>query len=149
MGSPDPQHRVRSATAADAAAIRDLYRDGDAAGFASRLADVGAADGTSYFVAETQGEIVAVFALTSLGRLKPGARRRVMLHEIQLRARVRGTSVVEDVFSWLQSDLGAGGEVELLALTPLEQQPSVFTRFGLSESHRIFKWAAAGWGEGA
>ena len=133
---------VRRATVADATAVRDLFLAGEVAEFAARLSDGRSARGTTYYVAEAEGEIVAVFAITMLGRLRPGGGPRMLLHEIKLRANVRGTGVPEWIFRLLRTELGAGTDIELLAMSPLEQHPTVFTVFGLAPSHQIFKWPA-------
>ncbi|MEU1471650.1 hypothetical protein ABZ434_25945 [Streptomyces sp. NPDC005761] len=146
MASPDTSRSIREATVADAGAIRELYGFGAVEEFAARLTDRRTASGTTHYVAETDGQIVAAFALTGLGRLRPGGRDRLMLHEIKLRPRFRGAGVTEQIFDWLASSRSAGSETELLALAPLGQRPAAFTRFGLSESHHAFKWSAQGGG---
>lgn len=125
----------------DAEALREVYGTGEAEEFAARLADRHTASGTTHYVAEADGRVVAAFALTSLGRLRPGGRSRLFLHEIKLRPNVRGTGIAEDILDWLATGLGVGIEHELLALTPPGQPPAGFARFGLFESHHVFKWA--------
>ncbi|MER5951005.1 hypothetical protein ABT127_33720 [Streptomyces sp. NPDC001904] len=137
----EPLRTIRAATAADAAAIRELYGAGGIDEFSDRLTDRDAAPGTTHYVAESDHQVVAAFALTSLGRLRPGGSSRLMLHEIKLRPNSRGSGVVEDIFGWLATTLAVGTETELLALAPLGQRPSSFDRFGLSESHQAFKWS--------
>ncbi|GAA3570969.1 GNAT family N-acetyltransferase [Streptomyces osmaniensis] len=141
MASPASRPAIREATAADAGALREIYGDGDVEGFAHRVTDHAAAPGTTHYVAETEGRITAAFALTTLGRLRPGGRSRLILHEIKLRPNVRGTGIAEDIFDWLASSLGVGTERELLALASLGQRPSTFDKFGLSESHHVFRWS--------
>jgi GNAT superfamily N-acetyltransferase len=136
-----PSRTIREATVADARAIRELYGFGDVEEFAARLADPPTAPGTTHYVAESDGEMVAAFALTALGRLRPGGRDRLMLHEIKLRPSVRGAGVAEDILAWLETGRAVGTERELLALAPLGQRPAAFDQFGLSESHQAFKWA--------
>ncbi|MER5548377.1 hypothetical protein ABT072_39455 [Streptomyces sp. NPDC002589] len=141
MAEAKPSRTIREATVADARAIRELYGFGDVEEFAARLADPHAAPGTTHYVAVSDGEMVAAFALTALGRLRPGGRDRLMLHEIKLRPSVRGAGVAEDILAWLETGRAVGTERELLALAPLGQRPAAFDRFGLSESHQAFKWA--------
>ncbi|MER5362409.1 hypothetical protein [Streptomyces sp. NPDC002785] len=124
----------------DAAAIRELYGAGDVEEFVLCIADRRTAPGTTYYVAESGGQIVAVFALTRLGRLRPGGKSRLMLHEIKLRPKFRGTGITEDIFGWLATNLAVGTETELLALAAPGLRPSSFDKFGLSESHHVFKW---------
>ncbi|MFG2531411.1 hypothetical protein [Streptomyces sp. NPDC048516] len=140
MDSPGTRRTIRQAAAGDAGAVRELYGAGEAEEFALRLADRHTAPGTTHYVVESDGQIVAAFALTALGRLRPGGKVRLMLHEIKLRPSYRGTSVAEDILGWLATGLGVGTERELLTLAPLGQQPSSFQRFGLTESHQAFKW---------
>ncbi|MFJ6459726.1 GNAT family N-acetyltransferase [Streptomyces sp. NPDC091387] len=137
----EPLRTIREATAADARAIRELYGTGGVEEFSERLTDRHGAPGTTHYVAESDQQVVAAFALTSLGRLRPGGNPRLMLHEIKLRPNSRGSGVVEDIFGWLATALAVGTGTELLALAPLGQRPSSFARFGLSESHQAFKWS--------
>ncbi|MEU3819750.1 hypothetical protein AB0E74_09085 [Streptomyces sp. NPDC030392] len=125
----------------DAEALREVYGAGDAEEFAARLADRHTAPGTTHYVVEADGRVVAAFALTSLGRLRPGGRSRLFLHEIKLRSNVRGTGIADDILRWLSTGLGVGSRHELLALTPPGQPPAGFAGFGLTESHHVFKWA--------
>lgn len=124
----------------DAEAIRAVYGADDAEEFASRLTVRHTAPGTTHYVAESDGQVVAAFALTALGRLRPGGKSRLILHEIKLRSNFRGTGVAEDIFRWLATSLAVGTERELLALTAPGQHPSIFDKFGLSESHHVFRW---------
>lgn len=140
MASSRPRRTIRPAAVDDAAAIRELYGFGDVQEFAARLADRRTAPGTTHYVAEWDGRVVAAFAVTALGRLRPGGRGRLMLHEIKLRPSLRGAGIAEDIFDWLAASRAVGTEAELLALAPLGQRPSSFVEFGLSESHRAFKW---------
>ncbi|PBC84319.1 hypothetical protein SAMN05428945_1072 [Streptomyces sp. 2224.1] len=140
MDSPATQRTIRQAATGDAGAVRELYGAGEVEEFALRLSDRHTAPGTTHYVVESDGQIVAAFALTALGRLRPGGKVRLMLHEIKLRPSYRGTSVAEDILGWLATDLGVGTGRELLTLAPLGQQPSSFQRFGLTESHQAFKW---------
>ncbi|MEV6050416.1 hypothetical protein [Streptomyces sp. NPDC052107] len=147
MASPVHRRTIRAATAADAGAIRELYGGGDVEEFVHRVTDRAIAPGTTHYVAESEGRVVAAFALTSLGRLRPGGKSRLMLHEIKLRPNVRGTGVAEDIFDWLATSLGVGTDLELLALASLGQRPSTFDTFGLSESHHVFRWPVREGGE--
>ncbi|MFF4542112.1 GNAT family N-acetyltransferase [Streptomyces aureus] len=141
MAEAQSSRTIREATVADARAVRELYGFGDVEEFAARLADPDTAPGTTHYVAESDSETVAVFALTALGRLRPGGRDRLMLHEIKLRPSVRGAGVAEDILAWLEKSRAVGAERELLALAPLGQRPASFDLFGLAESHQAFKWA--------
>ncbi|MFJ2879403.1 GNAT family N-acetyltransferase [Streptomyces sp. NPDC086796] len=141
MAEAKRSRTIREATVADARAIRELYGFGEVEEFAARLVDPPTAPGTTHYVAESDGEMVAAFALTALGRLRPGGRDRLMLHEIKLRPSVRGAGVAEDILAWLETGRAVGTERELLALAPLGQRPAAFDQFGLSESHQVFKWA--------
>ncbi|MER5745804.1 hypothetical protein ABT097_21350 [Streptomyces sp. NPDC002225] len=55
----------------------------------------------------------------------------------------RGVGMTEDIFFWLRSDLGAGRDIEVLALTPQDHQPSAMAHFGLARSHHVYKWPIA------
>ncbi|MEL5959580.1 hypothetical protein AADR41_33320 [Streptomyces sp. CLV115] len=109
--------------------------------------DRATAPGTTHYIAESEGQVVAAFALTTLGRLRPGGRSRLILHEIGLRPNIRGTGIAEEIFNWLATSLGVGTGRELLALTPLGQRPSAFDAFGLSKSHQVFRWPVRDGGE--
>ncbi|MFE3886277.1 GNAT family N-acetyltransferase [Streptomyces lydicus] len=146
MGSPGNRRTIRRAATGDAAAVHELYGAGEVEEFTARLSDRHTAPGTTHYVVESDGQIVAAFALTALGRLRPGGKVRLMLHEIKLRPSYRGAGVAEDILGWLATGLGVGTERELLALAPLGQQPSSFQRFGLAESHQAFKWPVRGGG---
>ncbi|KOG34658.1 hypothetical protein [Streptomyces resistomycificus] len=139
MASPRTHRTIRAAAVDDAAAVQELYGFGDVQEFTDRLADRRTAPGTTHYVAERDGQVVAAFAVTALGRLRPGGRRRLMLHEIKLRPSLRGAGVAEDILDWLAASRAVGTETELLALAPLDQQPAGFAEFGLTESHRAFK----------
>ncbi|GAA0333470.1 hypothetical protein [Streptomyces blastmyceticus] len=140
MASSEPLRTIREATVDDAGVIHELYGAGDIDEFTARLADRHTAPGTVHFVAESEGQVIAAFALTGLGRLRPGGRNRLLLHEIRLRLNARGTRVTEDILGWLATNLAVGTETELLALAPLGRRPSSFDRFGLTECHTVFKW---------
>lgn len=147
MASPVRRRTIREATAADAGAIREIHGGGDVEEFALRLVDRATAPGTTHYIAESEGQVVAAFALTTLGRLRPGGRSRLILHEIGLRPNIRGTGIAEEIFNWLATSLGVGTGRELLALTPLGQRPSAFDAFGLSKSHQVFRWPVRDGGE--
>ncbi|MFE7961325.1 GNAT family N-acetyltransferase [Streptomyces sp. NPDC057413] len=140
MASPVRRRTIREATPDDAVAIREIYGGGDVEEFALRVTDHATAPGTTHYVAESESRVVAAFALTALGRLRPGGKPRLILHEIKLRPNDRGTGIAEDIFGWLATCLGVGTERELLALAPPGQRPSSFDEFGLSESHQVFRW---------
>lgn len=129
------------------AALREIYGGGDTAEFARRMTDRAHAPGTTHYVAEADGRVVAAFALTALGRLRPGGKSRLILHEIKLRPNDRGTGIAEDIFHWLGTTLGVGRDQELLALASLGQRPSTFDKFGLTESHHVFRWPVREEGE--
>ena len=133
---------VRRALAEDGGLVRDIYARGTAEEFGARLA--GAGDATSYHLAEMDGTAVAVLAITELGRLSPAAPRRLLLHEIKVRPSFRNIGVIDAVFGWLAADIGAGTDLELILLAPLQQEPAVFAEFGLHESHRVFRWPVVG-----
>ncbi|MEU5784202.1 hypothetical protein [Micromonospora lupini] len=129
---------VRPAQAGDGGLLRDIYARGTVEEFTSRLA--GAGEATRYHLVEMAGSAVAVLAVTELGRLRPGAPPRSLLHEIKLRPCVRNLGVIEAVLRWLASETGAGTERELIVLAPLDDEPAVLAAFGLKESHRVFRW---------
>ncbi|MFE9023442.1 hypothetical protein ACFYNL_33400 [Streptomyces sp. NPDC007808] len=135
---------IREAVAADAPALGEIYGGGDTEEFGRRVTDRAAAPGTRHYVAESEGRVVAAFALTALGRLRPGGQSRLILHEIKLRPNDRGTGIAEDIFDWLATRLGVGRDHELLALAPIGERPSTFDRFGLTESHHVFRWPVRG-----
>ncbi|MEV6997295.1 hypothetical protein AB0N62_06295 [Streptomyces sp. NPDC093982] len=145
MDSPAPI--IREATAHDAGALREIYGAGDVELFAHRVTDRATAPGTTHYVAEAEGRVTAAFALTALGRLRPDGKSRLILHEIKLRPNVRGTGIAEHIFAWLATSLGVGTDRELLALASLGQRPSTFDKFGLSESHHVFRWPVREGGE--
>ncbi|MER7674413.1 hypothetical protein ABTY61_38950 [Kitasatospora sp. NPDC096128] len=127
----------------DAAAIHELHRCGTVADVSERLSPERALHGTTFHVVESDGEVIAAFALVELGRMRPGALPRLLMHEMRIRHRFRGTNVVDDILTWLADRKGVGRDRELLALTPLEQSPSAFRRFTAGPSHQVFKWAVA------
>ncbi|MGW6843867.1 hypothetical protein [Streptomyces sp. NPDC054958] len=147
MDSPSGKYTIREATTVDAAAIRDIYGGGDVQEFTFRLADRASASATKHYIAQSEDQVIAAFALTALGRLRPGGKSRLILHEIKIRPNARGTGLTEEIFHWMAVSLGVGTDRDLLALTPLGQQPSAFDRFGLSESHKVFRWNAMNEGE--
>jgi hypothetical protein len=130
---------VRPATRDDTGALRLFHPDGESAEITARLHCP--VPGTMHYLVELTGRPVATFSLTELGRVRPGAARRILMHDMKIRARFRGSGVTEDIFDWLSTSLGAGRELELIALTPPEYQPSAMAHFGLVESHHAFKWA--------
>ncbi len=134
---------MRPVGVTDAAAVGALYGTEREAEMASRLARTGPAGATAYYALETGGEIAAVFALTALGRLRPGTAHRVLLHEFKLGARFRGTGAVDQVLTWLRSPAGVGPETEVLALAPPGRLPEAFARHGLVSSLQAFSWEAA------
>ncbi|MEU5274469.1 GNAT family N-acetyltransferase [Streptomyces hygroscopicus] len=140
MASTEQPCLIREATTEDAAAVRELYGAGAVEEFTARLGDRWTAPGTRHYVTESDGRVVAAFALTALGRLRPEGNPRLMLHEIKIRPSFRGIGVAEDILSWLAGTLGVGTETELLALAPLGQRPASFDRFDLEASHQAFKW---------
>ncbi|MEU8523755.1 hypothetical protein [Streptomyces sp. NPDC048577] len=132
----------------DAEAIGKLHGSAAVEEVALRIADRRTTPGTTHYVAESDdSQIVAAFALTTLGRLRPDGKSRLILHEIKLRPNVRGTGIVEDIFTWMATSLAVGTEHELLALVAPGLHPSTFDAFGLSESHHVFKWPARDGGE--
>lgn len=140
MASAERPCLIREATTEDAAAVRELYGGGAVEEFTARLGDRRTSPGTRHYVTESDGRVVAAFALTALGRLRPEGSPRLMLHEIKIRPSFRGIGVAEDILSWLAKARGVGSETELLALAPLGQRPASFDRFDLEASHQAFKW---------
>ncbi|GAB7180205.1 hypothetical protein ATKI12_0036 [Kitasatospora sp. Ki12] len=136
----DPKRTVRTATAEDAAAIHEIHQRGSVEDVAERLEPAGAVPGTTFHVVEDDGEVIAVFTLVELGRLRPASLPRLLMYEMRMRPRYRGTNVVDDVLTWLEGHLGVGRERELLLLTPVDQFPSAFRRFATGPSHQVVKW---------
>jgi len=134
-------YSVRLATEADAAAVGKLYAGGDQTEIRARLA--GLFPGTTHYLVELAGEPISVFSLTELGRVRPGADRRLLMHGMKLRLRFRGCGVPEAIFDWLSKSLGVGRDIELIALTPPEYRPPAIVPFGLCESHHAYKWAVS------
>ena len=132
---------VRPATSEDTGALRLFHPHDETTELTARL--VTEVPGTTHYFAELAGEPVAAFSLTELGRVRPGAAPRVLLHDMKIRARFRGHGVTEGIFGWLSESLGAGRRVELIALTPPEYRPAAMAQFGLVESHHAFKWAVS------
>jgi hypothetical protein len=118
-----------------------VHCGGTADEFALRLTDRCTAPATTHYVVQSDGRIIAAFAITRLGRLSPGSPPRMLLHEIKVQANARGTNVADDVLAWLRGRLRIGSEAELLLLAPLNQLPGAFGEYGLMPSHQIFKWA--------
>jgi len=134
----------RPAVPEDAAALAAIYRGGRREQFAAELERVGrAGSGSRHYVAEADGEVVALFTVTELPRLNPRGRRRLLLHGMKLLGSARGTGVAEELFGWLQAELAVGSEFELLALTPPGPTPGAFEQYGLLLSHQAFKWGVA------
>ncbi|MEU4249339.1 hypothetical protein AB0F15_18200 [Amycolatopsis sp. NPDC026612] len=122
-------------------AVASFHPDGDPAEVAARLTRPAA--GTTHYLVEAVGEPVAAFSVTELARMRPGAARRLLLHDMRIRSAFRGNGVIEDIFAWLAQSLGAGREVELIALTPMDYTPSAAAPFGEEQWHRAFKWAVS------
>jgi hypothetical protein len=137
----DASRQVRPATARDAGTVAMFHPGGDPAEIAARLARPAA--GTVHYLVEVVDEPVAAFSVTELARMRPGSARRLLMHDMRIRPRFRGNGVIEDVFAWLAESLGAGREVELIALTPPDYTPSAAAPFGVDEWHHAFKWAAS------
>ncbi|MEU7580876.1 hypothetical protein AB0B50_25095 [Streptomyces sp. NPDC041068] len=131
--------RIRPAVPDDADALQRIYEEDGQGDFATLLAQ-GGTPGTTHYVVEGEGRVVAAFTLTRLGRLRPDGAPRVFLHEIKLSPIHRGVGLTDDVFAWLRSDMGAGRDIEVLALTSEGQEPSCMAHFGLARSHNVFKW---------
>lgn len=140
--SPAPR-RIRPAVPGDADALQRIYDEDGKGDFAALLAHGGGTPGTTHYVVESEGQVAAAFTLTRLGRLRPDGAPRVFLHEIKLSPVHRGVGMTEDVFAWLRSDLRAGRDIEVLALTSQDHQPSSMGHFGLARSHHVYKWPIA------
>ena len=132
---------VRLATLRDASAVALFHPGGGLPEIAARLAHP--TDGTVHYLVELADEPVAAFSITELGRMRPDAARRLLLHDMRIRPRFRGRSVIQDIFGWLSESLGAGRDIELIALTPPEYKPSAMTPFGEEAWHQAFKWAVS------
>jgi hypothetical protein len=133
---------IRRATPGDAGFVQHLYQHGELSDLARRLANSGSTSDTSYYVAELRGETAALFALTRLGRLRPGSAPRFLLHEVKLKPSVRGLSVPEGVYAWLSDTFGAGRTVELIVLGPLVETPPFMADLGIIKAYHGFRWAA-------
>ncbi|MDF3142785.1 MULTISPECIES: hypothetical protein [unclassified Streptomyces] len=140
MSSTSTQRLVRPAAPADADALQEIYREDGEGDFAALLAHGAGTPGTTHYVIESGGQVAGAFSLTRLGRLRPDGAPRVFLHEVKLSPVFRGLGVTEDVFDWLQSELGVGRDIELLALAPQAHRPSAMAHFGLELSHHVYKW---------
>src|SRR5882724_2614051 len=99
---------IREATQEDAINLCGVYQTGTAGEFASRLADKDTAPGTMHYVVESTTGVVAVFAVTAVGRLRPGGAPLVLLHDVRMHPSARGTSVPEDIFLWLRDVQNVG-----------------------------------------
>ncbi|ONF67867.1 hypothetical protein [Amycolatopsis keratiniphila] len=135
--------RFRRAVPDDADTLWSLYLCGDRDELAWRLAGADMERSTVYHVVELDREVAAVFALTELGRLRPGSPRRVLLHEIKLKPSFRGRNVPEDVFTWLAQTIGAGGETDLIVLAPPVENPPLMADRGMVKAYHAFKWPAS------
>lgn len=130
---------VRRALPDDALAVAAIFGRGGVEEVTARLRGRPGTTATVFYLIESEADACAVFALTELGRLSPGGSRRYLLHEVKVRSSFRGSGAAEALFDWLRSTVCTGADVDLIALSPLDQAPPVFDRFGLVQSHRAFR----------